>query len=102
MAARRPDVAVIGAGIVGVSVAEELAGAGASVTVYEATAIAAAASGRNSGVVQYPLDPVLEELHLGTVERSRRLAGEEPDTFDLGTEPSGLMLVARYEAARVA
>jgi glycine/D-amino acid oxidase-like deaminating enzyme len=89
------DVAVIGAGIVGVSVAEELAAAGASVAVYEATEIAAAASGRNSGVVQYPLDPVLEELHLGTFERYRQLAIEEPDAFRMGAEPSGLMLVGR-------
>jgi glycine/D-amino acid oxidase-like deaminating enzyme len=98
MASGSPDVAVIGAGIVGVSVAEELAAAGASVAVYEATAIAAAASGRNSGVVQYPLDPVLEELHLGTLERYRRLADEQPETFQLGTEPSGLMLVGRDTA----
>jgi glycine/D-amino acid oxidase-like deaminating enzyme len=90
-----PDVAVIGAGIIGVSVAEELAAAGASVTVYEATEIAAAASGRNSGVVQYPLDPVLETLHLGTLERYRRLADEEPETFRMASQPSGLMLVGR-------
>jgi glycine/D-amino acid oxidase-like deaminating enzyme len=89
------DVAVIGAGIVGVSVAEELAAAGAAVTIYEATAVAAAASGRNSGVVQYPLDPVLEELHLRTLERYRRLATENPDTFRMAPEPSGLMLVGR-------
>jgi D-hydroxyproline dehydrogenase subunit beta len=88
-------VAVIGAGIVGVSVAEELASAGASVTVYESTAVAAAASGRNSGVVQYPLDPVLEQLHLGTLERYQRLADEEPGAFQLGREPAGLMLVGR-------
>jgi glycine/D-amino acid oxidase-like deaminating enzyme len=89
------DVAVIGAGIVGVSVAEELALAGVPVKVYEATSIAAAASGRNSGVVQYPLDPVLEELHLGTLDRYRRLADEEPETFRLAKEPAGLMLVGR-------
>ena len=95
-----PDVAVIGAGIVGVSAAEELAAAGASVTVYEATEVAAAASGRNSGVVQYPLDPVLEELHLETLNRYRRLKDEEPESFRLGLEPSGLMLVGR-DAARL-
>ena len=95
-----PDVAVIGAGIVGVSVAEALAVAGAAVTVYEATDVAAAASGRNSGVVQYPLDPVLEALHLATLERYRGLADEEPAAFRLAHEPSGLMLVGR-EAPRL-
>ena len=100
MVSGSPDVAVIGAGIVGVSVAEELAAAGASVAVYEATAVAAAASGRNSGVVQYPLDPVLEELHLGTLDCYRRLSEEERGTFRMDTEPSGLMLVGR-DAARL-
>jgi glycine/D-amino acid oxidase-like deaminating enzyme len=100
MVSGSPDVAVIGAGIVGVSVAEELAAAGASVAVYEATAVAAAASGRNSGVVQYPLDPVLEELHLGTLDCYRRLSEEERGAFRMDTEPSGLMLVGR-DAARL-
>jgi D-hydroxyproline dehydrogenase subunit beta len=100
MASASPDVAVIGAGIVGVSVGEQLAAAGASVTVYEATSIAAAASGRNSGVVQYPLDPLLEELHLGTLERYRRLAEEEPKLFGLAQEPTGILLVSR-DAARL-
>ena len=94
-----PDVAVIGAGIVGVSAAEQLAAAGAQVTVYEATAIAAAASGRNSGVVQYPLDPVLEALHLETLERYRRLADEESKTFRMAPAPSGLMLVGHDGSA---
>jgi D-hydroxyproline dehydrogenase subunit beta len=90
-----PDVAVIGAGIVGVSVAEHLAAAGASVRVFEAAAVAAAASGRNSGVVQHPFDPVLAELHLGTLERYRRLAEEEPKLFQLPEEPAGVLLVSR-------
>jgi glycine/D-amino acid oxidase-like deaminating enzyme len=95
MSSGSPDVAVIGAGIIGVSVAEELASAGASVTVYEASAVAAAASGRNSGVVQYPLDPVLEELHRGSLERYRRLADEEPEIFRMAATPNGLLLVGR-------
>jgi glycine/D-amino acid oxidase-like deaminating enzyme len=90
-----PDVAVIGAGIVGVSVAERLAAAGASVRVFEAAGVAAAASGRNSGVVQHPFDPVLAELHRGTLERYRRLTEEEPKLFQLPEEPAGLLLVSR-------
>ena len=95
MTGAAPDVAVIGAGIVGVSVAEHLAAAGASVRVFEAHGVAAAASGRNSGVVQYPFDPVLAALHLGTLERYRRLAEEEPKLFGLPAEPAGLLLVSR-------
>ena len=98
MTGAAPDVAVIGAGIVGVSVAEQLAAAGASVRVFEAHGVAAAASGRNSGVVQHPFDPVLAELHLGTLERYRRLAEEEPKLFGLPAEPAGLLLVSRDPA----
>ena len=98
MTGAAPDVAVIGAGIVGVSVAEHLAAAGASVRVFEAHGVAAAASGRNSGVVQHPFDPVLAELHLGTLERYRRLAEEEPKLFGLPAEPAGLLLVSRDPA----
>ena len=60
-AARRgvTDVAVIGGGIVGCALAAFLAEAGAAVTLYEREAIAAGASGRNSGVVQHPIDPAL-------------------------------------------
>ena len=98
MTGAAPDVAVIGAGIVGVSVAEHLAAAGATVRVFEAHGVAAAASGRNSGAVQHPFDPVLAELHLGTLERYRRLAEEEPKLFGLPAEPAGLLLVSRDPA----
>ena len=63
-----PDVAIAGGGIVGTALAALLAEAGASVRLYEREAIAAAASGRNSGVLQHPLDEAL-------VARPRALAG---------------------------
>jgi glycine oxidase len=56
-------VAVVGGGIVGTSLAALLAEAGASVRLYEREAIAAAASGRNSGVLQHPLDEALVSVH---------------------------------------
>jgi sarcosine oxidase, subunit beta len=58
------DVAIIGGGIVGCAAAAFLAEAGAGVDLYEQDEVAAAASGRNSGSVQHPFDPVLRDLHL--------------------------------------
>jgi glycine/D-amino acid oxidase-like deaminating enzyme len=81
-------VIVIGGGIVGVSAAAHLAEAGRRVVLIERTGIAAGASGRNSGVVQHPFDPVLVELHLETVELYRRLDG-----FSMPAEPAGLLSV---------
>ena len=60
---RAPDVAIVGGGIVGAATAAFLAAAGARVTLYERTEIAAGASGRNSGVIQHPFDPVLVALY---------------------------------------
>ena len=54
-----PDVAIVGGGIVGTALAAELAGRGVSVELYERHEVAAGASGRNSGAVWYPADPVL-------------------------------------------
>jgi D-hydroxyproline dehydrogenase subunit beta len=84
-----PDFAVIGGGIVGCSLAAFLAEAGARVVVYEREAIAAGASGRNSGVVQHPLDPALTALYEESVEHYSTLGRG----FELPAEPVGLLLV---------
>ena len=60
---RVTDVAVIGGGIAGCATAALLAEAGAAVTLFEREAIAAGASGRNSGIVQHPMDPALVALY---------------------------------------
>jgi glycine oxidase len=88
------DVAVLGGGIVGTAAALELARGGASVALFEATAIGAGASGRNSGAVQHPFDAVLAALHRATVERYRQLAVEAPHAFAFPDLPAGLLLVA--------
>jgi len=83
------DFAVIGGGIVGCALAAFLAEGGAAVTLYEREAIAAGASGRNSGVVQDPLDPELTALYEESLAHYRELEG-----FELPEHPSGLLLLS--------
>jgi glycine/D-amino acid oxidase-like deaminating enzyme len=84
------DVIVIGGGIVGASAAAHLAEAGRRVTLVERSEIAAGASGRNSGVVQRPFDPVLVALYIETVDLYRSLDG-----LTLPPTPAGLLSVTR-------
>lgn len=85
-------VVVIGGGIIGCTATALLAEAGAEVTLVEATAVAAAASGRNSGTIQHPFDPVLLLLHDETVKAYRRLAADHPG-FVFPDEPAGVLLL---------
>ena len=88
------DVIVVGGGIVGCALAAFLAEGGAQVVLYEREAIAAGASGRNSGVVQHPLDPALTDLYEESLEHYRTLG----HGFELPAEPAGLLLVERSAA----
>jgi glycine/D-amino acid oxidase-like deaminating enzyme len=90
-----PDVAIVGAGIVGCALAAFLAEGGASVRVYERGDVAAGASGRNSGIVQHPMDPDLLPLFQATVAHYRDLAAFG---FALPAEPNGLLMLAGDEA----
>jgi glycine/D-amino acid oxidase-like deaminating enzyme len=83
------DVVVIGGGIIGCAAAAMLAEDGAAVTLIEATAIGAGASGRNLGAVQHPYDPVLEPLFDASV-----MAYASLDGLDFPAEPAGLLLVS--------
>ncbi len=83
------DIAVVGGGIVGCALAAFLAEGGARVVVYERDAIAAGASGRNSGVVQDPLDPALTGLYEESLEHYRALEG-----FAFPQDTVGLLLVS--------
>jgi len=94
----RERVAVIGGGIVGCTAAALLAEAGRSVTLVEATAIAAGASGRNSGSIQHPFDPVLLPLHLETLAMYRELAASDLD-FAFPSEPVGILLLTDDDTA---
>jgi glycine/D-amino acid oxidase-like deaminating enzyme len=98
MSGPSPDVVVIGGGIVGVSASAFLAEAGMRVVLIEQEAIGAAASGRNSGVVQHPFDPVLATLYRETLSLYRTLA-EEAHGFALPAEAAGLLLISTDMAA---
>jgi D-hydroxyproline dehydrogenase subunit beta len=87
-----PDLIVVGGGIIGCSAAAFAAERGASVLLLEATEIGAGASGRNSGSVQYPFDPVLAELHARTLELYRVLGAMALD-FAFPDQPAGLLLL---------
>jgi glycine/D-amino acid oxidase-like deaminating enzyme len=80
------DVIVIGAGIIGTAAAGFLAEAGARVTVLEAEAVAAAASGRNAGSIQHPLDAVRAPLYEESLEHYRRFGV-------IGDGPAGMLAV---------
>jgi D-hydroxyproline dehydrogenase subunit beta len=99
LGARSVDVAVIGGGIAGVAVAAYLADDGLSVRLYERDAIAAGASGRNSGVVQHPFDPVMAALYRDTLTEYRRLGETLDGSFRLDDEPAGLLYVGHDPVA---
>jgi sarcosine oxidase, subunit beta len=88
------DVAIIGGGIVGCAAAAFLAEAGARVELYERDEVGAAASGRNSGSIQHPFDPVLAELHLETLDHYRGLDG-----LELADAPAGVLMLAPERAS---
>ncbi|MGZ9276866.1 MAG: NAD(P)/FAD-dependent oxidoreductase [Candidatus Limnocylindrales bacterium] len=92
------DVVVIGGGIVGVACAAHLAERGRRVLLLERADIGAGASGRNSGVIQHPLDPVLIDLHNETLALYRALTDRSDGGFTLADEPAGLLSVT-HDAA---
>lgn len=94
----RYDLIVVGGGIIGCSAAAYAAERGASVLLLEASEIGAGASGRNSGSVQYPFDPILADLHLHTLDLYRALAAASPG-FSFPAQPAGLLLLTDDLAA---
>lgn len=85
-----PDIAVIGAGIVGCALGAFLAEAGASVLLIERDDVAAAASGRNSGLLQHPMEPALAPLFEESLGHYRELAEHG---FELADEPAGVLVL---------
>jgi glycine/D-amino acid oxidase-like deaminating enzyme len=89
-----PDIAIVGGGIVGCAAAAFLAESGARVELFERGELAGAASGRNSGSVQHPFDPMMDQLHAETLGHYRELDG-----FDLPPQPAGVLLLAHERRA---
>jgi glycine/D-amino acid oxidase-like deaminating enzyme len=92
--ASAPDIAVIGGGIVGCAAAAFAAENGARVRLYEREHLAAGASGRNSGLVQHPLDAGLAGLYHASVELYREL----DHGFSLPSDPVGVLFVGENSA----
>ncbi|MDQ3688761.1 MAG: FAD-binding oxidoreductase [Chloroflexota bacterium] len=90
----RTEIVVVGGGIIGCAAAAILADRGARVTLIEASAIGAGASGRNLGAIQHPFDPLLAPLHYESLTRYRALSDETGD-FAIADEPAGLLLLNR-------
>ncbi|HVL54419.1 MAG TPA: FAD-dependent oxidoreductase [Vitreimonas sp.] len=93
------DAVVVGAGVVGSATAAFLAADGLTVLLVESDDVASAASGRNSGVVQHPFDPVLAELYRETIQLLRELEAAEPGRFHLPAQPVGLLYLGEDAAA---
>lgn len=85
-------MAIVGGGIIGCAAAAFLAEAGARVRLFERSEIGAGASGRNSGAVQHPFEPVLYRLHVETLSHYRSLATADGG-FAFPPVPAGLLLL---------
>ena len=57
--------------------------------MYEREEVAAGASGRNSGSIQHPFDPVLAELHTETLIHYRGM-----DEVGMAGSPAGVLMLA--------
>lgn len=85
------NVAVVGGGIAGVTIAYELASRGLGVTLFEQATLGAGASGRNTGTLLHQTEPAVAAMLRASEERYRTL----PDEF--GWTPREELLLARTE-----
>ena len=95
MSANAPDVAIVGGGIVGCALAAFLAEDGARVRLYEREHLAAGASGRNSGLLQHPMDEALTGVYAASVALYEELG----HGFELPAESVGVLVVSEDAAA---
>ncbi len=86
------EVVIVGAGIVGCTTAYFLASQGVGVTVTDPVGIAAAASGRNNGIIEHPYDAEAVPLFNESVGLLREALGDA-----LPAQPAETLLVAEDE-----
>jgi sarcosine oxidase subunit beta len=99
MAASRLDVAVVGAGVVGLAIARELSGRGARVAVFERSGIGAGASGvQPGGVRQQWGTPVACRLARESAAFYAEADGRLDAPVPLGFRPCGYLFVAHTES----
>ncbi len=95
---RRPvpsvDVVIVGGGMIGVTTAAFCAEAGLSVLLLERDGLAAAASGRNQGLVIGPHPAPMAELASRGLEHYLRLHDESGGVFAFDREPHGCLVVS--------
>ena len=85
----------MGGGVIGCALAAFLAEDGASVRLYERDELAAGASGRNSGLLQHPMDEALAEVYTASEALYRELG----HGFDPPAEPVGVLVVSEDPAS---
>jgi glycine/D-amino acid oxidase-like deaminating enzyme len=96
VSANAPDVAIVGGGILGCALAAFLAEDGARVRLYERDELAAGASGRNSGLLQHPMDAALVDVFAASEAHYRGLGHgfafppEAAGVLVLGEDPGAL------------
>jgi len=95
VSANAPDVAIVGGGIVGCALAAFLAEDGATVRLYERDEVAAGASGRNSGLLQHPMDEALA----GVFAASSAFYAELGHGFELPAQSVGILVVSEDPAS---
>jgi D-hydroxyproline dehydrogenase subunit beta len=95
VSAHAPDVAIVGGGIVGCALAAFLAEDGARVRLYERDQLAAGASGRNSGLLQHPMDEALTDVYAASAAHYAELG----HGFELPAEAVGVLVVAEDAAS---
>jgi glycine/D-amino acid oxidase-like deaminating enzyme len=92
-----PDVVVVGGGVIGAAVTDELVRRGASVTLVERDALASAASGRNMGLWLPTEDPATYEMGRRSIDAYLALADDPPVPFRIDRTPVGYLLFAVHD-----